>query len=238
MSSRNGPAFIVVAIVSAVCLINGFAMAAWFSGSVGQDVLEVSVAVRLGSVEACFGPVCSSTLAYVVAGSSYGMLGFITLVGIVAFAALVVWGAYRRISIYEIPRWHRVVGYALGGLLLATTLCCMFVAKPVIPSFGEFGPMTIHLASGGFVTLAGLVLGIAVFYGGRPVEIAVGRDYSDLDAKPKPPRREIVPPPRGIETDPFRALPAPPPVAVVRNDRPTTAPVVLDPDDEKPKLLR
>ena len=237
MSSRNGPAFIVMAIAAAVCLINGLAMASWFTGSSGDDGF-ITTAVRLGSVEVCLGSICSSTLAYVVAGSSYGMLGFITVVGGVAFTVLLVWGAYRRITMYEIPRWQRLVGYALGGLLLSTTVCCMFVAKPFNPAYGEIGPTTLHLASGGFVTLVGLILGVVVFYGGRPEDVAVGRDYSDLDARPKPPRREIVPPPRGIETDPFRAPPAPPPVAVVRNDRPTTAPVVLDPDDESPKLLR
>jgi len=240
MTSRNGPAFLVVSIAAVVCLINGLAMSAWFTSTAGGDSgFEITTAVRLGSIEVCLGAICNSTLAYTMVGSSYGMLGFLTVVGGVAFGALVVWGAFRRITMYEIPRWQRLVGYALGGLLLVTSVCCMFVTKPISPVYGTLvGPSTLHLDIGGFVTLAGLVLGVVMFYGGRPEDIPVGRDYSELDARPKPPRREIVPPPRGIETDPFRAPPEPPPVAVVRNDRPTTAPVVLDPDDESPKLLR
>lgn len=71
-------------------------------------------------------------------------------------------------------------------------------------------------------------------------------DYAELDTgedAPRPRRAPVgaeplLPPPPNVETDPFRAPPQKPPIAVVRpRTAPAPVPVVADPNADKPKLL-
>jgi hypothetical protein len=56
---------------------------------------------------------------------------------------------------------------------------------------------------------------------------------------PATPRDPLPPPPpRGVETDPFRAPPQPPPIAVQPPAPPAPVPIQLDENAEAPKLLR
>jgi hypothetical protein len=57
--------------------------------------------------------------------------------------------------------------------------------------------------------------------------------------QPRPAQRDpLPPPPRDVETDPFRAPPQPPPIAVQPPAPPAAVPMQLDENAEAPKLLR
>ena len=92
------------------------------------------------------------------------------------------------------------------------------------------------LGLGGFLAIAGVLLGMYAIFESRP------HDELPADApepeRPRALRFEHDIPPRGVETDPFRAPPQPPPIAVVRHERKAAAPIEHDPDEPPPKLLR
>ena len=248
-SRRNGQAFIVVVVATIALLVFGLGVTSWFSTSHTALGYDVSASIRLASIELCVNNACQTTPTAFAISDTYTTAGFATLVIAVAFAAVLAWSLYTRITTGWIPRTQRIVGMLLAGLAIAMSLFCMLVVPPdlvaaefplhrysynISPSDLEIVG-TPHLAMGGFVLILALVLGAALLHTGQPEPQP---DEPDDDRRRPEPRREILAPPRGVETDPFRAPPAPPPVAVIKHERPATAPVELDPDDEPPKLLR
>lgn len=248
---RNGLGFITLSLVTIVLMILGLAVSSWFAAS--QDTFGglFTTNVRLTGAEFCANTLCVDYMASIPGGEAYGATGVITLVVGVFFALTVATGVFQRISQGMIPTWLRYAGYLLGTATLVLSLSCMYLVPPdhITLDMSRFGVVLtsadqrmlvgdLTLSFGGLFTVFGTVFGLVLLRGGSPLP---DEETAEIPvARAKKPRREVMltPPPRGVETDPFRAPPAPPPVAVVKNDRPVTAPIEFDPDDEAPKLLR
>jgi hypothetical protein len=258
VAPRHGLRFLGGTLATIGLLVAGLGVTSWFAaGQAAVDVLgdntiftDVSSSIKLATIELCSNNLCVSTWTFELEGSTFAKLALVTLVVGIGFGALVAWAAHRRIAGDDLARWQRVLAYVLGAGVVALGVACMFAVPPDVLSYDistgrgrngmlagshTFGISTQPtLGIGGWLTLAGVVLGGVML---RPPR---GEPAEDAPEEPKPvvKRIELGPPPRGVETDPFRAPPAPPPIAVVKHDRPDTAPVVHDPNGEVPKILR
>src|SRR5690606_25993069 len=144
----------------------------------------------------------------------------------------------RRIAGAAVPVLLKGLGYALALSAIAAAGLCMFAYAPgalsyeivahgegLVPGWAVSPSHVITrtpgLGSGGFLTIAGVLLGGFVVWGARTPARA---------PRPEPKRRrrarrtgaERPPTSPGPETDPFRAPPQPQPLAVVRHERPAT----------------
>jgi len=260
VARANGLVFIGSVLGTIVLLVVGLGIASWFTAdgavveSTGNDAFgPPSTEFALAKINACSYGRCVSTWTFEFADGAFGKLALATLALGSAFGALVLWFANRRIASAEVPAALKWLGYALAIATLTTSLLCMFAYPPeamayeVVTSGGSLlsSPSTTGRTLaitteptrglGGSLAIAGLLLGSLVVWGARTTA-----KQPEPEVEPRTPRRsERSVAARGPETDPFRAAPAPPPIATVRHPRPWTAtPVVDDPSDEPPKLLR
>jgi len=255
--TRGGGRFIVSALGTIALLVFGLGITAWFTTSHAAVAdldftsraiqVDVTGAIRPSTVELCANGTCISAWTYELEGSTFAKLGFATLCIGIAFGLVFAWVVNRRIGGHEVGRLLRWLGYGLGGAVVLMTLVCLFAIPPdalaydiigggrfveEVRNFGITSEPSLGL--GGFLAIAGVLLGMFAIFEARPHD-------EEVVVEPEPERLfriEPFVPPRGVETDPFRAPPQPPPIAVVRHDRPATAPIVADPTEEPPKLLR
>jgi len=246
--TRGGGRFIVSALGAIALLVFGLGITSWFTTANGVDP-ELVGSIRPSTVELCRTGACISAWTYDVTGSTFATVGFVTLCVGAAFALAFAWAVYRGLSHAAAGRAVRWLGYGLGVAVIALTLVCLFLVPPDVLTYdvadnvfsGQISERILSLYTaaeigfGGFLAIAGVLLGMVAIHEARP------HDEDEPLAEPEPvraPRVELMVPPRGVETDPFRAPPQPPPIAVLRHDRPPTAPIVADPSEPRPKLLR
>jgi len=249
---RNGLRFIALSLLTIALLVLGLAVTSWFSASGSGFGILVETNVRLSTAEFCVSTQCIDYAASIPGSEAYAATGVLALVSGVFFALVLSGGLFQRISQGSITAWLRYPGYLLGAATLVLAFACMYIVPPqhitldfarwAIPLTSEEQAMLVgdlERGFGGLFTVLGATFGLILIRGGAPLpdelpeaEVVAPRDKRAVR------RDALVAPPRGVETGPFRAPPAPPPLAVVKNDRPITAPIELDPDGGAPKLLR
>jgi hypothetical protein len=127
-------------------------------------------------------------------------------------------------------RAKRVLAIGIGLVALAAIL--------------YFLGMTWQIAFPLLLGVFHIVIALPFFHPVSTAEAAAAMDDEpDPPFAPKPAPEHtsgrLLPPPPNVETDPFRAPPQPPPIAVNRPPTaPTAAPVVRDDNADAPKLLR
>jgi hypothetical protein len=248
--ARGGGRFIVSALGAIALLVFGLGITSWFTTANGIDP-ELVGSMRPSTVELCRTGECISAWTYEVTGSPFATVAFMTLCVGVAFSLAFAWAVYRGLSHAAAGRVVRWLGYGLGVAVIAMTIVCLFVVPPEVLSYdvaddafsGQINERILSLYTaaelgfGGFLAIAGVLVGMVAIHEARPHEVE-DETEEQLAEPERPPRVELMVPPRGVETDPFRAPPQPPPIAVVRHGRPPTAPIVADPSEPRPKLLR
>jgi len=253
---RGGGRFIVAALGTVALLVAGLGITGWFTtghstlvglGDAGRSV-DVYGSIRPSTVELCMNAECVSSWTYEL-HTPFSLWSSLTLAAGVAFALALLYAFNRKLGMGDVPRTPRWIGYALGLAVIALALVSMFAFPPATLAYdildgGQFVDQvrTLGITSepslglGGFLAIAGVLLGMYAIFESRPHELPA--EDEPAPERPRAPRFEHDLPPRGVETDPFRAPPQPPPIAVVRHERKATAPIEHDPDEPPPKLLR
>lgn len=252
---RGGGRFIVAALGAVALLVFGLGITSWFTtahstliglGEAGRTV-DVYGSIRPSTVELCMNAECVSSWTYELR-TPFSLWSSLTLAAGVAFALEFAYVVNRKIGLGDVPRAPRWIGYGLGLVVIALALVSLFGFPPATLAYdildgGQFVDevRTLGITSepslgiGGFLAIAGVLLGMFAIFESRPHEQPAAEPEPE---RPRAPRFEPHVPPRGVETDPFRAPPQPPPIAVVRHERKATAPIEHDPDEPPPKLLR
>lgn len=254
----NGLVFIASVLGTIVLLVFGLGIASWFTAEqavielgAGGDFGHATAEISPATIEVCSYGRCVSAWTLQLADGSFAKLAAAALLLGIAFGLLVLWFANRRIAGAEVPRPLKWLAHALALSVLATAALCLFVHTPgalayeivaaddpFLPNWPEDHTRVITKPParglGGFLAIAGVLLGGFVVWGARSPERA---KPTEEQPRPRARRRERPPTHRGPETDPFRSPPRPQ-LAVVRHERPSTTPVDADPSQEPPKLLR
>jgi hypothetical protein len=260
-SARDSGLLFIVSVLGMIALlVIGLGIASWFTAKQQTLATEgdgafthATTSVSLSKIEVCENSQCVSTWTYDLADEAFGKLALVTLATGIAFGALVLWLANRRIADAEVSRLIKWLAYLLAAAVIAEAQLCMFVFPPepmayqIVSTVGSlYSPYTRvpdytfamatepSLGLGGFLACTGVLLGVFVVWGARSPERAA-RPERRLR---KPRRTEPPVAGGGPETDPFRAPPGPKPIAVIRHERPATTPVADNPSGEPPKLLR
>lgn len=252
----TGLLFLALVLGTIALLVVGFGIAGWFTtsraevgvGAFGMPVrAEVSVGLR--QVELCADSLCATRSTFEASDSGFILTALLAMALGAGFGVLVLWIANKRLAGAAIPVWIRRAGLAAGAVVIAVAALTMTVLAPGELSYligvdaedvieqGAVVTVVVRpaLGLGGVYAIAGVLLGGVVIWGARtaaPVELPVEAP------RRRAPRTEPTPLVRGPETDPFRAPPQPPPLAVIRHERPATTPVAADPSSDQPELLR
>lgn len=246
----------LIAIATIATLVLGLWFGPWFrADEAPPDAVAFDATRPLGTAEikllqvnVCHANAkCASASAGKLVDGTYPDLAIAIFATGVVFGLMVLWADRKRVSEGS-HRWRWcIAALAFGALLLALSVICLAlyapdsigyeIAERRFGSVGErvFGETTLpSLAWGGFVTIAGTLMGLVTIWRARPVSEPIAAP------SPRAPRRpDIAAPPRGVETDPFRAPPEPPPLALVRHERPAPVPRADSSEDAPgPKLLR
>lgn len=253
------------AIASVALIVLGLFVVPWFTADDSPaDVAAIDTArgtarISLLETEICHdhGTICGSGMTIDVVDGISGSLALATI-GVSCLFGLAMLDTDRRHQRGLEAQWRRTI--AVGGLgvaAIALAAICLATFAPdgieyVIRETGryggyEFGGRSEHTgfteaptrAVGGWLVLAGLGLALYMTWRARPEREASDDSVLESVAPTAPRRAPIEPPPRGVETDPFRSPPAPPPIAVVKPRATTGEAPRADRDDAPgPALLR
>jgi hypothetical protein len=105
---------------------------------------------------------------------AFGKAATVTLLVAVVFGLLVLWFARYRIGDVPVPTFAKVATCALGVAAIILALACMFIYTPEAMAYEDSRTESLaamsstpRLRSGGFVTIAGVLMGALVVVGAR-----------------------------------------------------------------------
>jgi hypothetical protein len=250
----GGGSFIITALAALIALVLGLGVGPWFTAhEVASEHTGLTAELVGGETEillyrtaicANYATDCVAAPTVELVGGACGALAAATFVLGLGFGGLVGFAVHRRLAVGAASGGLVLLGLVLGAATLACALLCLVVVRPdalavdIVHGYAHTYSLTSTpgLGWGGFVTVLGLGGGAVTLWRTRPVADPVAVEASPAR---RPPDAELrPPPPRGVETDPFRAPPSPPPLAVVRHARPATAPRAATEDGEPGPALR